>query len=276
MSIRAPPPLPDLEQHVLQEGKRAAWIVDLGQDRLHQARFELQADEGGRFLHGPAHLVGVEGPDEELLGRDPYPQLVEGRAAVVEVGPHAEDDEHPPPGDGRRIEEVGQEGGAFVVVGTEGEELLELVHHQDDAVADRTVAQGERRGQVEAALVVAQRVERLLHRDLGEQAGHLRGQRAEGTGPGAEDADGPVLAPDQGPATDGRHQPRLQHRALAAARRSEHGQEPGCPEAVDERGDVVLPPEEEPGVLLLEHLQPPVGTGVGAWPRRPPVGGGRP
>ena len=84
------------------------------------------------------------------MGAEHRGELREGRAGAQEVRPHRQDHRHPAPRRGRRVQQVGEERipglleplAGLVVLRTVGEDLLELVDHQDQPHVFRSVVQG--------------------------------------------------------------------------------------------------------------------------------------
>ena len=69
--------------------------------------------------------------------------------------------------------------------------------------------------------------------------------------------DGPLHAARQPAGAQGRNEPRQDEGGLAAARGTNHRQEGGLPQLVEQLPDLRLTTEEELGVLLVERLPDP-------------------
>ena len=198
---------------------------------MAQIRLEAQPHRRGLLLHGAAQLRGVHGRDQLLMGLHQVLQRRVGGAVAPEVRAHRQHHVEARlalPGGDQRLDEPRPALG----VGAQGEELLELIDHQQ-GVAPAGQRRGERPGQ----------------RALGVCA---RGEGADLFWRGAI----PVLFPR----TETRHQPGQHQGGLAAARGAEHGEEALGAQARGEGCDQGLAAEEEGLLLALEGLEPREGT----------------
>ncbi len=134
--------LPGGEQGERQQRQRPAGVVtrlparrQVAQQQIRQALFQDQAGDLGGFLDRLALLVNGHRSDHHLAVPQRGHQLGVGHAVPVEVGPHPQDNQRGwfGPGRGRP---AGRAQGAdecppLLLVLAGGEQLFELVHHQD-------------------------------------------------------------------------------------------------------------------------------------------------
>ena len=198
-------------------------------------------------------------------------------AVAEEVGPHRQDDGHLAPQDGGGVEQAGDERRAelleplpgLVILRAVGEDLLELVDDEQQSRVVRFAAQGHTGEEVERLFLGLEPGDQVQGPAQVGRGAFGRGPRDELGGEVAErvvsrphDDDGPALAPLDGPPLQPGQQPREDDRRLAAARRTQHGEEPDtlrrphlAPQAAHEPVGEVVPAEEELGVVRPERLQ---------------------
>ena len=121
--------LPRRAQRVREQRQRAGLAGHLGDEHVDEAGLDAQAGAGRRLGDGPPQLGRRHRAEQDLVAGDGGGQAGVLRAGAVEVGPQAD---HHRVGPGQQLVE---EGGALVVVGALGEQLLELV--DDDRAVDR-------------------------------------------------------------------------------------------------------------------------------------------
>jgi hypothetical protein len=123
-------PSPSLQQRVRQQREYAHPVVRAGHELGEQGALDRVSGPHGRFGDGPAQFVQGHRPDHDLGVVERRHQLRVTGTVGVEVGPHAQ--HHPAPaalltcGGEQGVDEPG----AFVGLSAEREDLLELVHHQ--------------------------------------------------------------------------------------------------------------------------------------------------
>ena len=264
-------PLPQLHQGELEQRQGPRLARDVPEQHLDQPRLELVAGQQGGPLDGAAEFILGHRTDQELVVRHRRGQRGVRSALAVEIGPHRQQDDRLPAGDGGGIKQVGEQGLAGLLVLAEREDLLELVHQQDQPARRRGVAEREAGGQVQRVLGGLQSAHQSLHRDGGGPGGAVEARQRDGqaldrVAAGLEDDDGPFGAADEFAPLDGGDQPRPGQRRLAAARGAEDRQEAVLlargrgPQLDDQPLGQRLAAEEERGVLDVEDLQPAVGT----------------
>jgi len=154
-----------------------------------------------------------------------------------------------------------EEASAHLLVADHGEELLELVDDQEQAL----IGGGgqdlcHRPPQVAVALEVLGEARGWLRRHLPQG----RGEFLEGPGAGEHDGDPPALRARQGPTPKGGQKARPHHARLAAPGRTDHGEQasrPGhLPQAVHQVVGQCVAPEEVGAVVLPEGTQALVGV----------------
>ncbi len=122
----------ELGQRVLQKRERPGLVGDVGDDLRDEPRFREEADPLGGAPDRLLGLVGREGGNHFGPGRERLaePRVHEG--SVVEVGPERRDHAHPALRIDRGNAQHLEEPFALLLVGREGEQLLELVDDQDE------------------------------------------------------------------------------------------------------------------------------------------------
>ena len=159
-------PVEQLGERELQQRQRGGLALGVGHQLRQQARLDLDADATGRLGDGARELLRPQRHDQldavaQHVGEPGVPQR-----PVEEVGPQRHDDADPAARIGRRGPEHGEEARAPLVVAEPGEELVELVHDEQEL----GVRAGEEvRGGTQEPVVVALD-------PLGE-AGRRRGRR---------------------------------------------------------------------------------------------------
>ena len=269
--------LPDLGQGELEQRQGSRLPLHVGQKPFGQSRLRLAADEERRLFDRLAQLRRGHRPDQLLVGAEHCGELRERRAGAQEVGPHRQDDRHPSPRRGRRIQEIGEEAVPVLIepdsrrafLRPVGEDLLELVDHHDQPLVLRPIVQGYLREDVEGPCVGVEIVGQL--QDLGgvgqgtgrQEPRHDPGRQVlQRVVPRPQDRDRPALAPLDRPRHQPRHQPGQHHRRLAATRRPKHAQEPHplrrpdlAPQGADQPARQVFAAEEELRVVGSERLE---------------------
>ena len=137
-------------QGVLEE-RKATWPPDdVGDDLAGQTRLQRRPDRRGGALDCALQLIAGQRSDE--LRARPY-QLAElpgAEQAVEVVGAHGGDDQKPA-GAGRKARrERREEAGPLRLVGAEGNELFELVDHEEQARRSFRERESERAARVVA------------------------------------------------------------------------------------------------------------------------------
>jgi hypothetical protein len=137
VKAQAPPValLPQLQQRRRQQWQRAGLPLDVGDQRVHQVRLDAQAGALGRQLDRAAQLVAAHRADEDVVGAQQARQLGVGVAAAVEVGAHGNEHERPPARVTRGGDERVDERRSLALVAAGREDLLELVHGDDQSAA---------------------------------------------------------------------------------------------------------------------------------------------
>ena len=148
------PPVPELEEQVLEQRQRARAVGHVAQDAPRQARLELQSGEARGLLHGAAQALRVQRAQQDLLRRDERAELGVLGAALVEVRAQGQEQHHAAGRDRGGVAQVAQERGPLGIVVAEREHLLELVHQQHEP----------RRRRVPGQQPAGRPVERLLAR----------------------------------------------------------------------------------------------------------------
>jgi hypothetical protein len=264
------PSVEELRQRVLQQRKPARLVGDIRDHLRHQTRLELNRLTLGRSADRLLQLVRCERRDRLDPGRQ---QLAEPRVherSVVVIGPEGHD--HPEPagrierGDPQRL----QHQLALALVGREREQLLELVHEQDELRARR----GDTlRGLEQPAGAVPEEVaepRRRARRDPHERRLELVERMPSREQVGDEHL---TRVPHATLAERG-HQPGPHDGGLAAAARPDHGQEAGSGNRLlqprQERPGQRRSPEEVPGVGLGERAESFIRVAFVAPPARRP------
>ena len=126
----SPAPSPGLHQGVGQQRQYAHLAEGVGHQGGQQGALDRVTGADSGLDDGLTQLVGAHRPDHDLSVAQRLDQVRVARAVRVEVGPDAQ--HHPattvlrPRGGQQRVDEPG----ALGLLGAEGEDLLELVHHQ--------------------------------------------------------------------------------------------------------------------------------------------------
>ena len=126
------PSLEQLGERVLKERKRAGLVRDVGDDLRHEPGFGHDADRFGRPSDRLLQLVGRERWDRLRPRREQLAEAWVHQRSVVEVGTERDDDAEPALGIGCRHAQGLEEQLTLMFVGSEGEDLLELVNNQDE------------------------------------------------------------------------------------------------------------------------------------------------
>ena len=193
-----------------------------------------------------------------------------GHHLVEEVGPQGEHDPDPAQRVGGGGDQGGGEGVADVVVGNEGEELLELVD-DDDEVAFQLLADSfgdpEEPSAVGGGEFGGERRERL-----GGEGAEGDGELVEGiTAWHGSHAD-PGLRSRNCASGQGRQQTGQGERGLARPRRADDRRQPVLADQIDQPLDLIGPAEEVGCVLLGEGRQAFVGVAsASVWSGRSSV-----
>ncbi|GBC87637.1 hypothetical protein HRbin12_01653 [bacterium HR12] len=247
---REPPIGPALEQlgeRELEERERARLPDRIRDERREQRGLDLGPDPARGPQDRQLHPVGGHRQD----AHDPRDEGVGERGVqerpVVEVA--AEGQHHPDASVGFLDHHCeGREEPLPVRLSGRGEQLLELVHDEEevpagDAVPSRRL---QRRG-------------RILAGSLDPRQG--RSQLLERARAGQDPDDRPRLGARYGAAPDRRDESRVHDAGLPAARRTDQGDEStALAEHPQQRPDEFLAPEEVLRVLLVERPQPLVGV----------------
>ncbi len=276
-------PLPQLLAGELQQ-RQGGGLSPHGADHLlHHPAVVHRVAVGRERLHdGVAQGVGPRRGDRDHVGEQPRPGA--RRQATQVVLPQRQDRADGGAGVVGRGLHRGQEGALDGRLGAQGEELLELVHHQQHPAApvagQRHQPEVEQRGRVpdlvrqvrRAAGPEVARLQGFLVQGPGGIEGVRRG-RTHGLGEGLERA---RARPDgqhevAGHLAQPRHHTGPHEGGLPRAGRADHHGGGGAPEVLDDRRDLVVPAEEQARVVLGELPEPPVrraepGDGP---PRRP-------
>ena len=252
--------LPELGEGEFQQGQVAGFVPHILQDAFHQARLKGHMGATGRFHDGPAQFLIAHGGHQEVV----LPQgLVQPAAFGQEVHAH---DQHQVQGCARlfpRVQEHVHIPPAHRAVGHQGEEFLELVHHQQELLAS-LLFQDAAHHIVQSHPARLQVVGKVV--DFGEalhlgqvgfqQGDQNAGQFAEGVLGRARQGDGPA-----GQGADAGNQPGLHQGGLAATRSAQHHGQGIPPYPLGQFLAHFLAAKEIGRVLLAERLQAPVGIG---------------
>jgi hypothetical protein len=250
-------PFEQLGQRVFHQRQRAGLLGDVREHRGHERRLERDVDALRGARDGALELFGRE-RDHRLHARAKQvrePAVQEG--SVVEVGPerrdHAEAAVRVFHGGLEALQEMRPH--RFVL--DEREDFFELVDHEDDLRAvGREQAED---GVMEAVLVAFELIHKTGRRVRrgAQQRGLQRLQRMRSR---EHVGDPPTVGAGDRAAPQRRDQSRSDDRGLAAAARSDDGEEPHRPQPLDELPDQLLASEEVGRVALLERTQPLVGV----------------
>ncbi len=261
--------------------------ADVAQQQGDQPGFEGETREPGRAGDGFLQLRGRHRRQDEQPAGEDGGQLREVQAVAGEVGPYAEHHDGRVVRDALRARdrqraEHPYERAPLVLVGAEGEQLLELVDQQHRTQRRRTRARPGRRGRVRQPVDRFEQgvgpLPQLLCRDARIAAQHLRGaaeqfvQRLRGRGE-PDHRPGVGARHREAAAAQGRYEAGVQQGGLAGARRGDEHQGPGADPFEDPFGQLgggPLPAEEPAGVPLGEGGQ----AAVGAFALRPRPGHG--
>ena len=229
------PPDPRLEQGVREQWKAAGLTLDIREHRVDQTCLESEPRCPRRALDRSAKLVGIHRPQQELmLGQSRGEPRIAG-APPVEVRPQ---DDHGRYGGGLpQIDQRVDEASAALLVGAEGEHLLELIDDQERRRTGR------------------ERVRQLCLR----------------VGAGVHHDDRAVSRP-----AERRDDPGAHERRFPAPGRTDHGDEAGVEQAVENGGHDRFPPEEHIAVVRLECHEAAIRARARASRNRQPRGDDRP
>ena len=245
----SPAPSPGFHQGVGQQRQYAHLPEGVGHQGGQQGALDRVTGADGGLDDGLAQLVGAHRPDHDLSVAQRLDQVRVARAVRVEVGPDAQ--HHPattvlrPRGGQQRVDEPG----ALGLVGAEGEDLLELVHHQHQLGLAGIVGQCLADQPMQVARVGDEFGVQLSRRTAGD-AGELDRALLQRMRPRREQQRTPAL-----PAQP-RDQPGPQQRRLSRSRGTEHRHHPAPYQPLEQLLNQPFATEEPLGVVGLERRQP--------------------
>ena len=178
-----------------------------------------------------AKLLRIHRSDEDLIRREQRGERAMLRTSSVEVRPHRDHDRDRALGLEHGSRHGVEERLSFGVVGTCGEDLLELIDRDHGAT----------------------RLTQLPHRAI---------QLLPRMVSGADDGVRPPIAARQGARPERMEETSTQQRRLPTARRTDECEEPPPDEVSDRLGDHVLPAEEELSIFGLESRKSLIGADV--------------
>ncbi len=115
---------------MFQQGQRPGHVRNIFQNHLYETLLEFQAGEVGWFDDDLAKVMVVECPDQCLLTGYERSELRICRTANIEVSAQGEHDDARAPGVGGRVQHGADERGALRLIGTQREQLFELIDDQ--------------------------------------------------------------------------------------------------------------------------------------------------
>ena len=202
---------PQFDERGREQWAPARFVGDLLDEGVDQGRLDPQAAAPRGQLDGPTELVHAHRTDRNMVRGQESGELGERRAATVEVAPQRDDRAEPVRrGHGSR-RQVLDERGLLVVVGAAGEELLELVHEEHQALV------GSRRGDGGAKGTGS-----------GRDGDERRPQLLHGVLPGAHRRRSPPLAPREQRGPKRRQQPSRDDGGLATPESPMTPRRPTC------------------------------------------------
>ena len=237
--------LPELEQGGGQQWQTAGLVGNIVDQLRGQPGLDPQARPAGRELDRPAQLLARHRPDEHLVGADLGGKRPVLGAAAVEVGADREHDDDTLLGIVGEADERLCEGRPLAFVATGGEQLLELIDGEHQALV--RFERVQRRSELVVTVALACR---------GRDARHDAAQLRERMLARSDQHLSPAPRAWQHAVRQRRQQPGAQHRGLATARRPEHGQQGRADKPRDKTGDEVLAAEEVLGLSGGEGRQP--------------------
>ena len=169
--------LPRRQQRVGKQRQHAvATRPQVAEQDLDEAGLQLEPGGTGGAGDGLDEFRVAHRVDHELVVLHGFEQFGISEAAAVEVGSHAQHDQ----GGTRPVAQCGDEVAALGFVGAEREDLLELVHHDDQPGAARPQRRPQRAPPVPAAHAVGQLGHvgaEELRRPFAQRADGIRGGR---------------------------------------------------------------------------------------------------
>ncbi len=146
LARHAPPAaaLEEVGERVLQEREPAGPAGDVADDLAGQTGLQRDPDRRRGALDRPLQLVAREGRDELRAGSHELSELPGAEQAVEVVRPHGSHDEEPAVAGGETCGEGREEARSLLFVRDEGEQLLELVDHEEQARGSLGARRGER------------------------------------------------------------------------------------------------------------------------------------
>ena len=294
---------PGARQHMLHHRQIVEAVAHLVQQPLHQARCNLLAAQLDRPDDGLFALLARQARHQVGAGAHSLGQAHEVGTAAQSVRAQRQHHADGPGGVGSGLQQQLDEGAGLVGVGQalEAEDLLKLVHHQQQPAACRQPGQPDHLQQAQATQPQLAQQRRSAQRQgivrrfvrcfvwrgrcgrLGRAGGHWARQGArQGHGqvgqrpvaglhhraqPGTVAGLGAMLG-------QAAQQPRLDQRRFAATRRTRHGQQraatrqarPAIDQAAHQGVDLGLAAEKPVGLGRLERAQ--AREGVGRQQRR--------
>jgi hypothetical protein len=255
--------LPALQQRTRQQRQPPRLVGDLVDHGVGKARLQPQPGPAGGQLDRAAQLLGAHRADQNVVGSQQAGQAGIGGAVAVVVGPHGNHHGCVPVSRLGSLGQGGEEGDPLGLVPAGGEDLLELIHDQQQAHVSG--GRPERRLTSTLARHESDRVSpigRIATAAVGwyTAAGDRVGDLPHGMFTRADDQLPPAVATGQHALGQGRQQPSPDQRGLPAARRADHADQTSPDEVGDQLGDQPLPAEEELSIAGLETGQPLVGA----------------
>ena len=123
--------LPQLEQAGREQRQRAGLAGDVVEQRIDELWLDGHPGAPSRQLDRAPQLVAPHRTHQNVVGAEQRRQLRIGGAATVEVRPQGDEHERPPALVARAVDERVDERGPLGLLDAGGEQLLELIHRQD-------------------------------------------------------------------------------------------------------------------------------------------------
>ncbi|WST43820.1 hypothetical protein OG592_06075 [Streptomyces avidinii] len=242
---------PGLDHRMGDQRQRPRLTGRVRDHRGQQRAGHRAPGEHGRPRDDLAQLLTAHRTDRDLRVAHRLDQVGVLDAVAVEIGAHTEHD--PGPAGRRRAgrDQQGDERVALVPVPAEGEDLLELVDHDQRVDVRRAVDRGLPDPQVQRRRIAPQ----LGQQRAGwfsRQGGQADRALLHGVGTRREEHHRPPRRPRAG------DEPRPQQRGLPRSGGPEDRQEPALTHLCQHLARQPLAPEEAVGVLRLERRQPRV------------------
>jgi hypothetical protein len=129
--------LPQLEQRRRQQRQRPRLALDVGDQSIDELLLHAQTGTARGQLDRAAQLVAAHRPHQNVAGVQQQRQLGIGGAAPVEVGAHGHQHDRRPPLIASAADQRVDERAALGLVAAQREDLLELIHRDDQPLLGR-------------------------------------------------------------------------------------------------------------------------------------------